>query len=288
MLPRASRPLGAAWWTLTVLRGLLPGLFTLTVAGVVSAVDRHASPTGPIVAVGAVFIAVQLLAPVHGQVGVLLGERLSHWLHDRLLLATTGPTGLAHLESPTLTDQLIAARDFDLGTVGPPMDISMNIIGGGLVATVAGLSQAAVLVEVAWWAPLLLGGAWAGTHWLLRESSIWGERDEGEVREAQRQAEYAYRQAVDSAAAKELRLFGLGEWTVARFAASWARLIDLRWTATRLRRKPLRSAILVLIAANGLFLWALAHSARTGAIDLGRLTAFVQAAMGTSALASAA
>ncbi|MBR7837611.1 ABC transporter ATP-binding protein [Actinospica durhamensis] len=285
VLPRASRPLCTTWWVLTVLRGVLPGLFTVTVAALVSAVDRGAPPTAPILAAGAVFIAIQLLAPVHGQVSVLLGERLSRWLHDRLLRATTRPSGLAHLESRELADRLTAARDFDLGIAGPPMDISMNIVAGGLVGIVSGLSQAAVLVEYAWWAPLLLGGAWASTHWLLRESSIWGERDEGEVREAQRHAEYAYRQAVDSAAAKELRLFGLSEWTVARFTASRERLVDLRWTATRLRRKPLRTVILVLVAANGLFLWTLARSAQSGTVDVGQITAFVQAAMGTSALA---
>ena len=285
VLPRASRSLCTTWWVLTALRGVLPGLFTVTVAALVSAVDRRTPLTAPILATGAVFIAIQLLAPVHGQLSVLLGERLSRWLRDRLLLATTRPSGLAHLESRELTDRLTAARDFDLGIAGPPMDISMNIIAGGLVGIVAGLSQAAVLVECAWWAPLLVGGAWASTHWLLRESSIWGERDEGEVREAQRHAEYAYRQAVDSAAAKELRLFGLSEWTVARFTASRERLVDLRWTATRLRRKPLRSVILVLVAANGLFLWALARSAESGTVDVGQITAFMQAAMGTSALA---
>ena len=53
-------------------------------------------------------------------------------------------------------------------------------------------------------------GAWLATHWLLRESGVWRDRNTDEVREAQRHADYAYRLAVDPPAAKELRLFGLG------------------------------------------------------------------------------
>jgi hypothetical protein len=41
----------------------------------------------------------------------------------------------------------------------------------------------------------LLGGAWLATHWLLRESAIWRDRNTEEVRGAQRDADYAYRLA---------------------------------------------------------------------------------------------
>jgi len=285
VLPRASRGLCGAWWALIVLRGALPGLFAVAIGAVVTAVDRDEPLPGPLLAAGAVFVAIQVLAPLAAQVDANLGERLSRWLHDRLLVATTGPAGVAHLESRELTDRLTSARDFDLGFVGPPMHISLGIIAGSVVEVVAGLGQAAVLAAYAWWAPLLAGGAWAATHWLLRESSVWGDRDEGEVLDARRHAEYAYRQAVDAPAAKELRLFGLSEWTVARFTANRRRLVDLRWQATRLRRKPLRWTVLLLVAANGVLLWSLARDAMSGALGAGQVVLFAQAAAGVSALA---
>ena len=43
----------------------------------------------------------------------------------------------------------------------------------------------------------MLGGAWLATHWLLRESAVWRDRNTDEVRGAQRDADYAYRLAVD-------------------------------------------------------------------------------------------
>src|SRR5439155_407005 len=84
---------------------------------------------------------------------------------------------------------------------GPPMFISMDFIAAGLVELVGGLASAVVLAAYAWWAPLLLAGAWLGTHWLLRESAVWRDRETAEVRAAQRHADYAYRLAVDPAAA---------------------------------------------------------------------------------------
>ncbi|MFD0346494.1 hypothetical protein ACFQ0M_11100 [Kitasatospora aburaviensis] len=105
---------------------------------------------------------------------------------------------------------------------------------------------------------LLVGGAWLATHWLLKES-FW-DRNTGEVLDAQRRSDYTYKLAVDAPAAKELRIFGLGDWTVARFAAARRRLVELRWQTTKLQQRPLRWTILVLVAANGVTLWSLART----------------------------
>src|SRR5262249_57823234 len=84
-----------------------------------------------------------------------------------------------------------------------PLFISMDFIAGGLVEMMGGLASAAVLAAYAWWAPILLAGAWLATHWLLRESSVWRDRNTDEVRKARRDSDYAYRLAVDPPAAKE-------------------------------------------------------------------------------------
>src|SRR6185436_6342980 len=98
------------------------------------------------------------------------------------------------------------------GMTGPPLSISMDFIAAGMVMMTTGLASAVILVGYAWWAPIVLAGAWLATHWLLRESAIWRDRNTDEVRGAQRDAEYAYRLAVDPPASKELRLFGLAAW----------------------------------------------------------------------------
>jgi len=73
----------------------------------------------------------------------------------------------------------------------------MDFIANGMAEMIGGLSCAVILVRYAWWAPVVLAGAWLATHWLLRESAVWFDRNTEEVRGAQRDAEYAYRLAVD-------------------------------------------------------------------------------------------
>jgi ABC-type multidrug transport system fused ATPase/permease subunit len=192
---------------------------------------------------------------------------------------------MGHLDNPKLTSDLTVARDFDLGMTGPPMSISMDFIASGLVEMIGGLSCAVVLLAFAWWAPLLLAGAWLATHWLLRESAVWHDRNTDRVRGAQRDADYAYRLAVDPAPAKELRLFGLVDWTIDRFVARRTLLHALQYEATKLREQPLFWSVLIVVAANLAVFWALARAAESGAVNLAQVVVFAQTAVGTSMIA---
>jgi ATP-binding cassette, subfamily B, bacterial len=285
VLPKADRPLAIAWWTALVMRGLLPALFAIAMGVLVGAVQHHHSLTMPLLAVGAVFVLLQVLPPLHHALGTNLGSRVAAWLYDQLTIACVTPPGMGHLEDPRLTTDLTMARDFDLGITGPPMSISMDFIASGLVEMVGGLLSAVVLAAYAWWAPIMLAGAWLSTHWLLRESGVWRDRNTEEVREAQRHADYAYRLAVDPPAAKELRLFGLAKWTIDRFVARRHRLHDLRWEATRLRERPVLWSLLIVLSVNIFVFWAMACDAAAGRILVGQLVTFGTAAVSTSMIA---
>jgi len=285
ILLQSDRALATAWWTLLVLRGLLPVLFAIAMGVLVAAVQRHDNLTAPLSLAGTVFVLLQVLAPIHHAVGANLGSRTAAWLYDRLTLTCVRPPGMGHLENPTLTNDLTMARDFDLGITGPPLSISMDFIAGGLVEMLAGLASAALLATYAWWAPIVLAGAWLATHWLLRESGVWRDRNTAEVREAQRHADYTYRLAVEPPAAKELRLFGLADWVVDRFRARRRRLFELRWEATRLRERPVVWSLLLVVAANMVVFVSLASAAADGRLALDRLVMFASAAVGTSAIA---
>jgi len=285
VLREADRPLAAAWWTLLVMRGVLPALFAIAMGGLVQAVQQAGSLAAPLGLVGIVFVLLQVLSPIHQAVGANLGSRTAAWLYDRLTNACVRPPGMGHLENPKLTTDLTMARDFDLGITGPPMFISMDFIAGGLVEFIGGLASAVVLAGFAWWAPLLLAGAWLATHWLLRESAVWRDRNTNEVRAAQRHADYGYKLAVEPPAAKELRLFGLAGWVVDGFREQRRRLFELRWQATRLRERPVIWSLLLVLAANLVVFWSLSAAAAEGSLTLGRLVTFASAAVSTSMIA---
>ncbi|MGH9282432.1 MAG: ABC transporter ATP-binding protein, partial [Acidimicrobiales bacterium] len=284
-LGRADPGLATAWWAVLVLRGVLPAGFAVAMGNLVGAVQDD-EPLGlPLALVGVTFVLLQVLPPVHQAISANLGSRVAAWLYDRVTAACVGPPGMGHLEDPEMTADLTTAREFDLGMTGPPMHIALEFVAGGLVELVVGVASATVLFAYAWWAPLVLGGAWASTHWLLRESSVWRDRNTDEVRQAQRHAEYAYRLAVDPPAAKELRLFGLADWVVDRFRDRRQRLFDLQHQATRLRQKPVLWSLLVVSGANVAVFWSLAQAAVDGRIDLDQVVVFAQTAVGAGAIA---
>jgi ATP-binding cassette subfamily B protein len=285
VLWRADPRLALAWWLVLGCRGVLPALFAVASGALVGAVQGGRDLAGPLAAVGLVFAARQVLLPVHQAVGANLGDRTAAYLYDRLTEACLRPPGMGHLEDPALAADLTAARDFDLGMTGPPLSVAMDFIAGGLVELLGGLAAAVALFAFAWWAPPLLGGAWLATHWLLRESSVWRDRATAEVRSAQRDADYSYRLAVDPPAAKELRLFGLADWTVQRFGAQRRRLHELQYRATRLRERPLAWSVALVVAANLVVGWALAADAASGRLDLDQVVVFAQLAVATGMIA---
>jgi ABC-type multidrug transport system fused ATPase/permease subunit len=285
VLPKAAPGLAAAWWTALLLRGMLPAGFAIAMGVLVGAVQHGDRLTGPLALAGTIFVLLQVLSPIHQAVGANLGDRTAAWLYDRLTEACVRPPGMGHLEDPALTNDLTVARDFDLGMTGPPLSVSMEFIASGMVEMIGGVASAVILLRYAWWAPIVLAGAWLATHWLLRESAIWWDRNTEEVRAAQRDADYAYRLAVDPPASKELRLFGLAGWTIDRFVAKRTRLHELQYAATRLRERPVIWSMLLVVSANVVVFWVLASAAAHGRISLGEAVVYVQSAVGVSMIA---
>jgi ATP-binding cassette, subfamily B, bacterial len=284
-LGRADRPMAAAWWALLALRGLLPAAFAIASGVLVAAVQRHGGLATPLVIVGLVFVLTQVLGPVQTALDANLGDRTAAWLYDQLTQACLAVPGIGHLEDPELAADLQVARDFDRGMTAPPLSVSMDFIATGLVDLVAGFAQAAVLFGFSLWAPPVLAGAWLATHWLLKESGVWKDRNTDEVRQAQRDADYTYRLAVDPPAAKEVRVFGLSDWVLERFIARRRRLHELQYQATRMRERSVLASLLVVLAANGLVFWRLAAASMGGHLGIGALVVYAQAAVGTAMIA---
>ena len=285
VLPKAGGRLAVAWWFFLILRGLLPAVFAVAMGLLVGAIERGDSLAAPLTIVGIVFVLFQISTPIHQALSANLGDRTAAWLYDRLTDACVRPPGMGHLEDPALAGDLSMGRDFDLGMTGPPLSVSIDFIAAGLLELIGGLACACLLFAYAWWAPLVLGGAWIATHWLLRESAVWRDRNTEQVRGAQRDADYAFRLAVDPAPAKELRLFGLPDWVLDRFVARRTLLHTLQYEATRLREQPVVWSLLLVTAANLVVFWSLAADVQDGALTLGELVVFAQAAIGASMIA---
>jgi ABC-type multidrug transport system fused ATPase/permease subunit len=284
-MTRAVPGFAAAWWLLLALRALVPAGLAIATGVLVGRVDGGGDLTAPLVFFAVVFVVSQVAPPVHQIVGQLLGHHLSSVLNDRLMAATLTPEGIGHLERGDLSNDLTTARDFDLGMTGPPMFLNFDFISQGLVMLLGGIASALVLAGFAWWAPLLLLAAWGSTHWLLRESGVWRDRNTDEVKTARRHTDYAYQLATEPVAAKEVRLFGLAPWLLERFTRHRLQLHQLQYDATRLRERSLTGALVIVLAANGLLFWLLAQRGYDGQLDLQEVVTYAGAAFGASAIA---
>ena len=68
VLPRADRGLAVAWWTILVLRGLLPAVFAIAMGWLVGTIQRGGELAAPLGLVGVVFVLLQVLvadSPCH-------------------------------------------------------------------------------------------------------------------------------------------------------------------------------------------------------------------------------
>jgi ABC-type multidrug transport system fused ATPase/permease subunit len=285
VLPKADPVLATVWWMLLILNGTMPAIFAVAIGVMVGAVQQSRPVGGPLALTGLVFVLMLILNPIQTAVSMNLGNKVSLWLNEALIRACVQPPGIGHLEDPDLADDLTTAREFDRGMTGPPMYLNVDFIATSLVSVVSGVASAVVLIGFAWWAPVVLVAAWGSTHWLLRESGVWRDRNTPEVRAAQRHADYAYRLAVDPQPAKELRLFGIAGWTVERFIARRKRLFELQYRATRLREKSVIWCMIIVIAANAAVFGAIGFSAVAENLPLDRLVVYAQVALGVSLIA---
>ena len=102
VIGQSDRPLAVAWWSLLLLRGLLPALFAIAMGGLVGAVQQHGELARPLALAGTVFVLLQVLPPIHHATGANLGSRIAAWLYDQLTQTCVRPLGMGHLENLSL------------------------------------------------------------------------------------------------------------------------------------------------------------------------------------------
>jgi len=284
-LRSADPVLAAVWWVILITRAALPSAFAIAAGLLVGAVTAGSSLVAPLVLLATCFVLLQVLPQLHTAVSMNLGSMVSARLNDRLATACVAPAGIGHLEDPELAADLTTAREFDRGISGPPMYLNVDFISGSLTQLVSGLIAGLVMLRYSWWAAPLLILVWSSTHWLLRESGVWKDRNTAPVKLARRHADYSFGMAVEPAAAKEVRLFGLPDWTVNRFEQQRRKLFDLQQIATRLRERSMIGALLIVVSGNAIVFWWLGTRALSGDLSLPQVVTFGQLAIGVQAVA---
>ncbi|MEV4583166.1 ABC transporter ATP-binding protein [Nonomuraea jabiensis] len=282
---RAGPVLAASQLAATVLAGLLP---SATVWATKMLVDGLATGRPErVLAPVAALVVLGLVAGVLPQLtGYLRGEtdrRLDLLLQDRLYTRVNTFHGLSRFENPVFLDELRMAAQATGNAMGPItsglFDLGRNVIAlAGLLTALAVLS------------PLMAGlVALAALPVLAARMSLEKRRIRmiaGQSAAARRQIFYSSL-ITDVEAAKEVRLFGLGDFLKRRVLGELAvlqsgeRRLDRREAFTQSALAALSAAV----SGAGL-LWAV-YSALDGRLTLGDVTAFAAAVAGTQAALTA-
>ncbi|MFL5541396.1 MAG: ABC transporter ATP-binding protein, partial [Longimicrobiaceae bacterium] len=99
-----------------------------------------------------------------------------------------------------------------------------------------------------------------------------------------RRAEYLRSLALEPPAAKEVRVFGLGGWVVARYADAWQEALGVMWRARKGSRGLNAASVVAVAVSHAVVLGALGLAAGRGEVGAAALLVFVQAVLATSDL----
>jgi ATP-binding cassette subfamily B protein len=289
LLAAGGRGTLAGFAVLVLAAGLFPTAVILATGAFVDALPGVAGQGlgGPaarpaVLAFAAVVLALvgrAVCTTAAAHVARVIDDALALEVHRRVAAVTLGTPGLEPLDDPDRADRLQAVREAERRGVLQRTASSLSTLAA---TRVRGVGAFVVLLAFAWWAPLLLAGAWYLTNRAflkVMENSIKFDNSEGPMR--LRRAEYVRSLALGASAAKEVRVFGLGDWVVNRYGEAWLDALRLMWHARRSSRGLSTGTALALAVSHGIVLGALALAASRGELTAAALVVFVQAVIAT-------
>ncbi|TGB07299.1 ABC transporter ATP-binding protein [Streptomyces sp. MZ04] len=254
--------------------GALPGAVA---AGAGSAEARHALG---VLVVFAVLIVVRTgLRALDGGLAAVLRLRAAGVVEDRAIAAGTGPDGIGHLEEPGYADTLRLATE-----PGTRPDQLAALLPEIVRPRLEGIGLLLLLAPLAWWAPPLLGLAAVLTYrsYLRLSRQVHGSMESASA--VIRRAGYLRSLAVDSEPAKEIRVFGLGDWLADRMTAVWQSGMARVWATRGTAARRAYGAVGFVVLAEGVVLGYAAFAAARGELSLTQLVISAQAALALPAL----
>jgi ATP-binding cassette subfamily B protein len=274
LLWRCSPALTLLGVVAAVARALAAGILMLASGRLVATLpDGHLDTRWLILTLGSLVVQTLLAAAVD-VVGVVEQGRATPLLLERVSALASRPHGVEHLEDPGIRQAIDGAveeinQQYFLG-----VQSTWQVVGYRLW----GLAALVVLASWSWWAAaLVLVATLAGNlTWSAYSQQIFEQifRDH-----RRRRARWYRNLLVDQDSAKEVRLFGLTDFGLDRFAATWRDALTDLWQGRRAKQGPIAVANLGMLAAYVVALAALGHDAWTGAIGTATLLASAQALM---------
>jgi ATP-binding cassette subfamily B protein len=288
LLREASPTLYACFWIDLFAKAVLPNVVLVALGVMVGRIPAAAqaglgSPAGDalnqsILYVALAFAVTMLGAPFHQAFSSATRVRLTYSMQGRLMGAVSRPAGIAHLEDPATLNTLSLAQGSLMTWFPADAPGALVVVWANRVTTVLACGLIAWQV---WWFGLALMLLWPVIRRPIMRVITEHVGAMGGNADIMRRAEYFRTMASRPVAAKEIRIFGLGDWVVDRFREAWqAGMHDVWAIRAGIYRVVVRIGVLILgvyVAGCAYLGWA----AYQGSIDL-RGVAIILPALGVT------
>jgi ATP-binding cassette subfamily B protein len=232
----------------------------------------------------AAFLAAQhVMAGAQLAVAPTVGRRLEGKMRARVMNAAMAPSGISHLDDPAVRASIEGATTLGTSRAGPMAAVEALVPMSTSLLT--GAVMAGVVAWWRWWLGVALLLVWLMARTIRRRDNVaQAALMSSDVFGTRRQA-YFRQVASTPDAAKEIRVFGLGEWLVDRFHRQWVESVESMWAVRRERRPALALPVVVLAVVNVVAFVIVGADAWTGRVGLRSLTVVLQAIIGTAVMA---
>jgi ATP-binding cassette subfamily B protein len=278
LLWETSRPLAVTLGVYVLVDGTLPVLALVALGHAVGKIPAAitgglGSPSGRALllalAIGTGAYCLSLLrGPAESLLSAYCDAVMSAGTQRRLARAVCEPAGIEHLEDPEVLDQLASASG-ELAT-SAPADAPFAL-ASALGSRLSGVLACAVLASFRWWVGVFFLAGWLLIRppllKLLTERAVLARRAVPALRHSWWYLGASYRPAF----AKELRMFGLGDWMLGRHASMWLAGMAAPWRHMWLMRRRVLGFAVVVAAMYAAGAGALALAAYRGEVGVGTL-----------------
>ena len=263
--------------------GLLPAILAVATGVLVNRVPRAVneglgSPTGrglltALAIVAVLLVTDRLLAPLSETIRLRAARQIDADMRAEVLEALERPATIAHLESATVLDRINTMKGSLFGSAGAASVAALGIVARYLQS----IAALGVVAWFSWWLAVVVGAI------IVVIRRRW-HRAFGELADALmasggdlREVTYTVDLAVMPPAAKELRVFGLLEWMIARSRRLWDRAVEVPFAVRAGLRRSANLELAVLGAGYAVTFVFLARAAVRGEVALGVVAAVLQA-----------
>ncbi|HVF12773.1 MAG TPA: ABC transporter ATP-binding protein, partial [Actinomycetota bacterium] len=227
--------------------------------------------------VSGIFLAQVLIRSINGGFVHSLSLLVDQHLEERVIRALGAPHGLSHLEGPEIANKLSILQG--VGSAGYRPGNAVEGLSSRVQTWLSGLGSAVILAGFRWWVAIGLSAVylWAARV-TLRDYLVLMKLSSGQAPTIRR-SHYYRDLAFVPPAAKEVRVFGLGDWLIDHFKQFWYQAMDPLWKE-RTNRRELGLASIVMSVSSIAAAAYVGFSALNAEFGIGSVTVFLGAIAG--------